>query len=98
MGRDQRFESHLLSQPLAFGYALSLGSPLAGPLPELVKLLTRRLEECPAAIADHPVARAAGIAGIARSSLTMLMRRRFAAASNPRTGTRPQTRPLRIDL
>ena len=31
-----------------------------------LRLLTRRLEECPAAIADHPVARAGGIAGIAQ--------------------------------
>src|SRR6516165_10390348 len=29
-GGDQRFESHLLSQPLAFGYAFRLGSPAAG--------------------------------------------------------------------
>src|SRR5262249_40605076 len=31
-----------------------------------LRLLTRRLEECPAAVADHPVARAGGIAGIAQ--------------------------------
>src|SRR5215467_5086034 len=32
----------------------------------LLRLLTRRLEECPAAIADHPVAGTGGIAGIAQ--------------------------------
>ena len=30
---DHRFESHLLSQPLAFGYAFRLGSPPAGCRP-----------------------------------------------------------------
>ena len=30
---DHRFESHLLSQPLAFGYAFRLGSPPAGRRP-----------------------------------------------------------------
>jgi len=48
-GGDQRFESHLLSQPLAFGYAVSLGSPPAGPPPELVKAAdpqARRVPSC----------------------------------------------------
>ena len=41
-------------------------SPCRPPSQSFLELLIRGLEECPAAIADHPIARAGGIAGIAQ--------------------------------
>jgi len=55
-------------QPTAgFWLCVQVGISACRPSSQsFLKLLIRRLEECPAAIADHPVARAGGIAGIAQ--------------------------------
>ena len=56
------------AQPTAgFWLCVQVGISACRPSSQsFLRLLTRRLEECPAAIADHPVARAGGIAGIAQ--------------------------------
>jgi hypothetical protein len=63
--RDIRVQE---GQPTAgFWLCVQVGISGCRPWPQsFLRLLTRRLEECPAAIADHPVARAGGIAGIAQ--------------------------------
>ena len=76
------------SQPLAFGYALDLRLPAV--FPELLKAAdpqTRRVPSCHSRPPDHA---GRGIAGIAQVEPDDAHPRRFAAASNPRTGTRPQ--------
>ena len=79
------------SQPLAFGY-VKIGISACRPSSQsFLRLLTRRLEECPAAIADHPVARAGGIAGIAQVEPEDAHAAAFCGGEHtPRTGTRPQ--------
>jgi len=79
------------SQPLAFGY-VKIGISACRPSSQsFLRLLTRRLEECPAAIADHPVARAGGIAGIAQVEPDDAHAAAFCGGEHtPRTGTRPQ--------